>query len=127
MISQWLLMPMSTWAIAAGLEPGTWSDGKLKVQLDQKKVQVTLSPKDDVSGGAIDFTLIDPEGEKTTLRLKSMSAEGEGRRQPPRFQGELRSSAQSFIGFELTLPLSSGRKRVIRSEALSRSVPELKQ
>jgi hypothetical protein len=103
------------------LAPGV----QVKVDEVSLGVAVTLDKDKDQIPKSIGITFFDVNGNKTALELKAVDPWTDPGPNPgspqTRFSGTLSPAAQSFIGFEIQIPLGSEAPTFVRSEDLKRS------
>ncbi|MBL7713872.1 MAG: hypothetical protein JNL01_00305 [Bdellovibrionales bacterium] len=124
-------------SVITGVSPTAWAIQKsqtwvgqnpagLQVQFDSKTsgIAVTIPQKDD-NPKSLTITLLDAKGNKTHLELKAMDPwqmPGVDRQiARTHFSGTLSPANQSFVGFEIRIPLGSDAPVVVRSKDLKKT------
>jgi len=127
------ITPVKSWSVGPKVVNGTWvpapskssnsssdsstlSSGlELNTDASTGKVQVRFLKGSKVKAPSIGILLLDQNGKGTQLELESMK--------PPfqfnAFQGDL-NKVGSFVGFELKIPVGSGKTKVLRSKDMKK-------
>ncbi len=114
-----MMMPASAFAASPGPHGGTLVHGggqKMEVAIDsaQNKVHVYVLKRSKTFPGAIGISLLDSQGNKTLLELKTIDPE----KNPLQYSTSLTGGNQSYVGFELKIPFKKEKPLVIESADL---------
>lgn len=97
---------------------------RVKVDPSKNGIAVTMNKGKDQIPKSIGITFFDANGNSTAVELKTVEPPAEMPNAPSSqasYAGDLSPSAQSFVGFELRIPLGSDSPTIIHSDDLKRT------
>jgi len=106
--------------MARGDEGGVWvgnkpSSMRVKVNPADSGVVVSLDRDKGPLPPSIGITFFDERGNQTAINLKAETPPLDASLRPGTYSGALTPSAQSFVGFEIQIPLGGKSKTVVNS------------
>ena len=114
-VSSMVFILVAALSLAATENSKTWTDKNgrgFKVKFDpvHHGVDVFLDKDAQTLPQSIGMTFYQPNGQATSIRLRAI--------EPSRFSGTYGPTAQSFVGFEIQIPVGSEKSTLVKSEEL---------